>query len=97
MRALAAYPGRHGNTKPIGYLILMALITLLLGGVFSETLAQSKSPFAQGGSDDLRYQAPIGARQPRPRDLPESVLRREGHTTRSQRAFDKSLQICRGC
>ena len=49
-----------------------------------------------------RAQAPIGHRQPRPQDLPPSVLRDEeggggGGTTRAQQDLDKDLQICKGC
>jgi hypothetical protein len=48
-----------------------------------------------------RMQAPIGHRQPRPQDLPPSVLRDEegggSGTTRAQEQLDKDLQICKGC
>jgi hypothetical protein len=50
-----------------------------------------------------RIQAPIGHRQPRPQDLPPSVLREEegggggSDRTRAQEDFDKGLQICKGC
>ena len=48
-----------------------------------------------------RAQAPIGHRQPRPQDLPPSVLRDEegggSDGTRAQQNFDKDLQICKGC
>ena len=48
-----------------------------------------------------RAQAPIGHRQPRPQDLPPSVLRDEegggGNATRAQQDLDKDLQICKGC
>ena len=55
------------------------------------------------------WQAPVGHRQPRPSDLPPSVLRDEeggGATqgqgqgagrTRGQADIDKELQICKGC
>jgi hypothetical protein len=44
-----------------------------------------------------RYQAPIGHRQPRPQDLPGSVLQSEGTVREWQRDFDKQLNICRDC
>jgi hypothetical protein len=50
-----------------------------------------------------RMQAPIGHRQPRPQDLPPSVLREEdgggsgSGRTPAQEDFDKGLQICKGC
>ena len=78
---------------------IIAVITVSLNGTLGEALAQtSSSPSSeQQSSDDLRDQAPIGARQPRPRDLPESVLRNEGHVDPGQREFDKTLEICKGC
>jgi hypothetical protein len=42
-------------------------------------------------------EAPIGHRQPRPQDLPESVRRDEGERSPAERALDEKLQICRGC
>ena len=47
-------------------------------------------------------EAPVGHRQPRPQDLPPSVLRNEGGGTSSggvnaDRQLDKQLQICKGC
>jgi hypothetical protein len=74
-------------------------LVLLLGD------ASGSVAFAQNGlgsremrpSAELRLQAPIGARQPRPQDLPATVLRDEGRATASQRKFDKSLEICRDC
>jgi len=53
--------------------------------------------------ESQRLQAPIGHRQPRPQDLPPSVLREEeggggsSGTTRAQEQLDKDLQICKGC
>jgi hypothetical protein len=50
-----------------------------------------------------RAQAPIGHRQPRPQDLPPSVLRDEegggssSDRTRARQQLDKDLQICKGC
>jgi len=78
---------------------IIAVITVSLNGMFGEALAQTSSspPPEQQSSDDLRDQAPIGARQPRPRDLPESVLRNEGRVSPSERDFDKKLEICKGC
>jgi hypothetical protein len=78
---------------------IIAVITVSLYGMFGEALAQTTSPPSseQQSSDDLRDQAPIGARQPRPRDLPESVLRNEGRVDPGQREFDKTLDICKGC
>jgi hypothetical protein len=69
---------------------------LEIGGL---ALAQDtpRAPLANPHSPDPRLRAPIGARQPRPQDLPPAVLHDEGHVSPSQRDFDSSLQICRGC
>jgi hypothetical protein len=82
----------------IAMVAMVAMLAISLSGLFGEALAQNRqSPPSGQSSDDPRYKAPIGARQPRPRDLPEGVLRDEGHVAPSQRDFDKSLQICRDC
>jgi len=55
------------------------------------------SPGAQGRIPE----APVGHRQPRPQDLPPSVLRDEGGANRggvnADRQLDQELQICKGC
>jgi hypothetical protein len=47
-------------------------------------------------------EAPVGHRQPRPQDLPPSVLRNEGGGANSggvnaDRPLKQELQICKGC
>ena len=47
-------------------------------------------------------EAPVGHRQPRPQDLPPSVLGNEGGGTstggvNADRQLDQQLQICKGC
>ena len=55
------------------------------------------SPGAQGRIPD----SPVGHRQPRPQDLPPSVLRQEGGANSggvtADRQLDQELQICKGC
>jgi hypothetical protein len=88
--------------RPAGVTLKTAMITLI---VMSLGLEMSGVAFAQSAprvpadrhSSDPRLRAPIGARQPRPQDLPPQVLRNEGQVSPSQRDFDSSLQICRGC
>jgi len=41
--------------------------------------------------------APIGHVQPTLRDLPPGVAETETQRTKSQKEFDKTLQICRNC
>ena len=61
--------------------------------------ALSSGALAQETIAQERDQAPIGHRQPRPQDLPGSVVREENHPNSSGYAFDKKLEdsICRGC
>ena len=61
------------------------------------TRLDAPSPGAQGRTPE----APVGHRQPRPQDLPPSVLREEGGANRggvnADRQLDQELQICKGC
>jgi hypothetical protein len=55
------------------------------------------SPGAQGRIPE----APVGHRQPRPQDLPPSVLRDEGGASgrgsNAEQKLEQELQICKGC
>ena len=75
------------------------LLGLLLAGTAGDVAAAqgSRLSISERQSSEPRYQAPIGARQPRPQDLAANVVREEGHATASQRNFDKKLEICRDC
>jgi hypothetical protein len=80
--------------------IAVAMVSLSTFGAAIGDVAPARAYAAvvrHSESDDLRYRARIGARQPRPQDLPPSVLRDEGHVTKSQSDFDKTLQICQPC
>jgi hypothetical protein len=84
--------------------LVTGLAALVITGLSGVALAERNSapaspPSAAPAVDSQgRAQAPIGHRQPRPQDLPPSVLREEeGGRTRAQEEFDKSLQICKGC
>ena len=83
------------------FLTLVALCTVVAAPAFAQAPSAHHNTRDQQWSSpqrsELRYQAPIGARQPRPQDLPTGVLRYEGHATASQRNFDKKLEICRDC
>jgi hypothetical protein len=92
--------GHHlSSTKATNHTVIIVMMTALcLGSAIGTARTQGgPSPSADEQNDDLRFRAPIGARQPRPRDLPESILRNEGHVTPAQRESDRRLQICRGC
>jgi hypothetical protein len=91
--------GNCRSTKTTVAITTTALLVLLLGdtiGAFAQS-SRAPAPRSERQSSELRLQAPIGARQPRPQDLPAQVLREEGRATASQRKFDKSLEICRDC
>ena len=88
--------------------VLRACTAVLGAGLMASTLvafpyaaaAQGERPLpgAQQPSDSqLRYQAPIGHRQPRPQDLPPNVTRDEGKATSGERALDQKLEICVKC
>jgi hypothetical protein len=67
----------------------------LLAGIAPALAQQQVGP----GADRLRMQAPIGARQPRPSDLPPKVLQQEKRLPADQNGADPDAQlnICRGC
>jgi hypothetical protein len=88
------------NAKLAARTIMGVVVTAMLLGTLIGSIARAQDGSAQRAEDpstDPRYKAPIGARQPRPQDLPPGVLRDEGHVTPSERDFDKNLQICRPC
>ena len=89
--------GNCRRTKTTVAVTTIALLALLLGDTVGAFAQSSRAPRSERQSSELRLQAPIGARQPRPQDLPAQVLREEGRATASQRKFDKSLEICRDC
>jgi hypothetical protein len=89
------------------------LAVLIAIGLPTAALAQGNT---QRPSDSLAldpqpehpWQAPVGHRQPRPSDLPPSVLRDEGYggtqgqsegggRSQAKEKLDQDLQICKGC
>jgi hypothetical protein len=90
--------GDHRRANRIAVTAIGIIALLLAGTAGDAAIAQSsRAPISERQSSELRYQAPIGARQPRPQDLPANVVREEGRATASQRTFDKKLEICRDC
>ena len=89
--------GNCRSTKTTVAVTTISLLALLLGDTIGAFAQSSRAPRSERESSEHRLQAPIGARQPRPQDLPAQVLREEGRATASQRTFDKSLEICRDC
>ena len=47
--------------------------------------------------DDARRQAPIGHRQPTPKDLPPGLDQNLGKRSLEDEELDRKMQICRGC
>jgi hypothetical protein len=74
-----------------------AITFVAVGGCFAQDQPDPHSPPPSPHHSEDRYQAPIGHRQPRPQDLPRSVLRNEGTVQPWQRDFDRRLNICRDC
>jgi hypothetical protein len=71
-----------------------AAAAAILAGAATSTAALAEQPDA-----NLRYEAPIGHRQPRIQDLPSDVAKEEKKMPADDNALDKKLEtsICRGC
>ena len=111
------HDGQRGTRRrrivPAAGLSAFVTLALCFGGPMSASAQSSGAPML----DSQRpigepmpapagpLQAPVGHRQPRPQDLPPSVLRDEGGPvaprddkgTTGQGASDRSLTICRNC
>ena len=74
--------------------LAMAIAMEFLAGVAPVAALEQGAP----NVDQLRMRAPIGARQPRPSDLPPRVLQDEKNVPASPNRYDFGvLNICRGC
>ena len=71
-----------------------AAAAAILAGAATWTNALAEQP-----DPNLRYEAPIGHRQPRIQDLPSDVVKEEKKMQADDNALDKKLEtsICRGC
>ncbi len=49
------------------------------------------------GQDDARRQAPIGHRQPTPKDVPPALEQNLGTRSLEDQALDRKMRICRDC
>lgn len=96
--------GRHLDRSirsPMG-IPRVGVLAVAIGCAILAT-APSSGARAQGtvsaSTAQERDKAPIGHRQPRPQDLPPSVVHDENHPKGSGPAFDMKLEnsICRGC
>jgi hypothetical protein len=82
--------------------ILSIALTVLIGG--ADVLAQGSSSVSKnsGGSSGGTMQAPVGHRQPRPSDLPNSDKGQYNDPndplSKENAALDRKIKsICRGC
>ena len=84
----------------------MAVAALALFAACGVAAAQSNSDQAPRrpssvpqttGQDDARRQAPIGHRQPTPKDLPPGLEQNMGTRSLEDQALDQKLRICRDC
>jgi hypothetical protein len=75
---------------------LAAVLVALLGAGVSNAATTPKFPVSRA-EPQLRVQAPVGHRQPRPQDLPPSVLRDEEKGVGANKTLDQKLEICRKC
>jgi hypothetical protein len=103
---------RRKMTRTAG-LSAFVMLALGFGGPMSASAQSSGAPTLDSQRPDVGAMpapggplpAPVGHRQPRPQDLPPSVLRDEGAPavprdekgTTGQGASDRSLTICRNC
>ena len=89
--------------------IVLAVILIILAATQGAPAAPTRHHLDLAAqSDEARKQAPIGHRQPRMRDLPPDLAKRErsgqpaelnsgAQILEGQRALDRDLTICRPC
>ena len=77
-------------------LIILAAALMATDAAAQQQSAPSTSPTTQGMA--TRPQAPVGHRQPRMKDLPPDLARKErSGQPAEQHSIDEDLRICRGC
>jgi hypothetical protein len=83
--------------RAIGLLILLAILDV--GAAVAQTSNKGTSP-SQSTTGDMSRVAPVGHRQPRASDMPNSnnVSDPNDFLTKENRALDRKVKsICRGC
>jgi hypothetical protein len=94
--AFAQLVTRSRSTCRASIPLAAVLVALSVSGAgFSNAATTPKFPVPR--AEQLRAQAPIGHRQPRPQDLPPSVLRDEEKGAGANKTLDQKLEICRKC
>jgi hypothetical protein len=86
---------RRARRASISLAAVLAALSVSGAGV-SNAATTPKLPVPRA-EPQLRAQAPIGHRQPRPQDLPPSVLRDEEKGAGANKTLDQKLEICRKC
>ena len=83
---------------PRASVLVMVLCAAMVAGI-APVNAQQRDGAQRDSAEQLRLNAPIGHRQPRPSDLPPRVREDENHLPNSENGFDMTPQgkICRAC
>jgi hypothetical protein len=83
---------------PRASVLVMVLCAAMVAGI-APVNAQQRDGAQRDSAEQLRLNAPIGHRQPRPSDLPPRVREDENHPPNSENGFDMTPQgkICRAC
>jgi hypothetical protein len=100
----ARMDGRRRGILKVFAAAAAILVVIAIDGDLSNVSAQQQpgpasdqhTPASQSTAR-LRFEAPIGHRQPRPSDLPASVLHDEGSPHSGDAVIDPDLRICRDC
>ena len=106
MKGLHTHSVAPNHRAPITKTFVAGLGVLLMAGTGLPSVALAQDNPALGTATQPAKpqgripQAPVGHRQPRPQDLPPSVLRNEGGEgggVNVDRELDQKLRICKGC
>jgi hypothetical protein len=79
---------------------VVATVAMLGNAVAQDNADRSKAAIGTNqtmGQAEKERQAPVGHRQPTPKDLPPAVRREEAAPILEDRDLDSKLRICRGC
>jgi hypothetical protein len=76
----------------VAYAVLAALV--VGSAAVAQTTGQPDNSHGQGNGV---WEAPVGHRQPRARDVPSGVQDNYGVRSPEDEAIDRKLRICRGC
>ena len=90
-----------GVVQIMGYAMRLVMISVVvIAGLSGSALAQNnidQSPGDTTTTGATKQEAPVGHRQPKPKDLPADVLQREETSPPNNKKLENTLIICRGC